>query len=81
MNSQSPQLDLFGSFAEQPKVNPYTVRNEIGGAIEPFIRFCSEKLGAREGEISLSLIIEGAWKKGRNHPYLKAFDAYQGCQP
>lgn len=77
MNEQSPQLNLFENVAIKPKSIPYSPRDEIGGAIEPFIRFCRERLGAQEGEINLSLIIEEAWKKGRNHPYLKAFDAYQ----
>ncbi|MGV0023342.1 hypothetical protein, partial [Bordetella avium] len=57
--------------------NPYAFDpNEIGGAIRPFIRFCRERLSAREGEIGLALIIEESWKKGRNHPYLKAWDTF-----
>ncbi|WBM39999.1 hypothetical protein [Alcaligenes faecalis] len=77
MDEQSSQLNLFGNAAGNPKSIAYAVRDEIGGAIESFIQFCRERLNAQEGEISLSLIIEEAWKKGRNHPYLKAFDAYQ----
>lgn len=81
MDAQSSQLNLFGNVARNPKSPPYAARDEIGGAIEPFIRFCRERLGAQDGEISLSLIIEDAWKKGRSHPYLKAFDAYQKSKP
>lgn len=80
MYEQSSQLNLFGNAAENPKSIAYAIHDGIGGAIEPFIQFCRERLGAQEGEISLSLIIEEAWKKGRNHPYLKAFDAYQESQ-
>lgn len=77
MYEQPPQLTLFENSAESPKSTPYAVNDEIGGSIQPFIRFCRDRLDSQEGEISLSLIIEEAWKKGRNHPYLKAFDAYQ----
>lgn len=70
------QLGLFEAAPTAPS-NPYAIDpNEIGGAISPFIRFCRERLSAPEGEISLSLIIEEAWKKGRNHPYLTAWDAF-----
>lgn len=81
MDEQPSQLNLFGNTAKKPRSVAYAVRDEIGGAIEPFIRFCRDRLGSQEGEISLSLIIEEAWKKGRNHPYLKAFDAHQKSRP
>lgn len=70
------QLGLFEAVPAAPG-NPYAFDpNEIGGAIRPFIRFCRERLRAREGEISLALVIEEAWKKGRDHPYLTAWDAF-----
>ncbi|MEL5887591.1 hypothetical protein [Listeria monocytogenes] len=70
------QLGLFEAAPATPS-NPYAFHpNEIGGAILPFIRSCREQLNAQEGEISLSLIIDETWKKGRNHPYLKAWDTF-----
>ncbi|MCR4158778.1 hypothetical protein NUK34_07925 [Kerstersia gyiorum] len=73
-------FDVSSTPALQP-VDPYAIdHDQIGGAIRPFIRFCKERLDAPEGELSLSLVIQSAWKN-RSHPYLKAWDAYQGRQP
>lgn len=77
MNEQNnaAQLGLFEAAPVTPS-NTYAFDpNEIGGAILPFIRFCRERLNAKEDEISLSLIIEESWKMGRDHHYLKAWDA------
>ncbi|AZR94498.1 hypothetical protein BBB39_12475 [Bordetella trematum] len=69
-------LGLFETTLATPSA-PYAIDpNEIGGAIRPFIRFCRERLSAPEGAISLALIIEESWKRGRNHPYLTAWDAF-----
>lgn len=78
------QLPLFDDAPSAPALpaDPYAIDHEqIGGAIRPFVRFCKERLSAPEGEISLSLIIENAWKAGRHHPYLKAWDAHRGGTP
>jgi hypothetical protein len=70
------QLPLFDP-TQANSGDPYAVSDEIGGALAPFVRFCKEQLGATEGEISLSLLLENTWKTGKHHPYLKAWDAYQ----
>ncbi|QQB32787.1 hypothetical protein I6I07_19265 [Achromobacter deleyi] len=73
------QLALFHPSAATPDLpaDPYAFdHNLVGGALRPFVRFCKERLLAPEGEISLSLILENAWKNGRDHPYLKAWDTY-----
>lgn len=68
------QLALFDATPTQ--TDPYAFDpDEIGGAIRPFVRFCKDRLGAKEGEIHLAIIIEDAWKTGRHHPYLKAWDS------
>lgn len=76
------QLGLFEA-APPPSAkaaDPYAIdHGQVGGALRPFVRFCKERLGAHEGEIHLSLIPEEAWKRGRHHPYIKAWDAYQGA--
>ena len=72
-------LALFSSAAATPapSEDSYAIDHSlIGGALRPFVRFCKERLQAPEGEISLSLILENAWKNGRHHPYLKAWDTY-----
>lgn len=70
------QLGLFETTSSKPS-NPYAFDpNSIGGAISPFIRFCQKELNAQDDEISLAIIIEEAWKKGRNHPYLLAWDTF-----
>lgn len=76
------QLGLFEAAPAAPVLpaDPYAIDySQVGGALRPFIRFCKDRLGAHEGEIHLSLILEEAWKRGRHHPYIKAWDAYQGA--